>query len=102
MNRTILLAARWLSSIFRPEFMPVVAFVVLFMFTYLSLLPWAFKLAILLLIVLGTILLPRWTIRFWRHSRGWELRRLRLRENRFFPYLIYFLYYAFSMCSVKA
>lgn len=101
MNRTILLAARWLSSIFRPEFMPVVAFVVLFMFTYLSLLPWAFKLAILLLIVLGTILLPRWTIRFWRHSRGWELRRLRLRENRFFPYLIYFLYYAFTLHMLK-
>lgn len=67
------------------------------MFTYLSLLPWAFKLSILLLIVLGTILLPRWTIRFWRRSRGWERHLLRLRENRFFPYLIYFLYYAFTL-----
>ncbi len=101
MNRTILLAARWLSTIFRPEFLPVVAFVVLFMFTYLSLLPWAFKLSILALIILGTIVLPRWTIRFWRRSRGWELRRLRLRQNRFFPYLIYILYYAFTLHMLK-
>lgn len=101
MNRTILLAARWLSTIFRPEFLPVVAFVVLFMFTYLSLLPWAFKLSILALIILGTIVLPRWTIRFWRRSHGWELRRLRLRQNRFFPYLIYILYYAFTLHMLK-
>ncbi len=97
MNRSLLLAARWLSAIFRPEFLPAVAFVVLFLCTYLSLLPWAFKLIVVLFVVLGTILLPRWTIRFWRHSRGWELHRLRLRQNRFFPYLIYILYYAFTL-----
>ncbi len=97
MNRTILLAARWLSTIFRPEFMPVIGVAVLFLFTYLSLLPWAFKLAVLLLILLGTILLPRWTILFWRRQRGWEPHLLRWRENRFFPYLIYFLYYAFTL-----
>lgn len=101
MNRTILLAARWLSSIFRPDFIPVVGFAVLFLFTYLSLLPWAFKLAVLLLILLGTILLPRWTILFWRKSRGWEPHLLRLRENRFFPYLIYFLYYAFTLHTLN-
>lgn len=101
MNRTILIAARWLSSFFRPEFLPVVGFAVLFLFTYLSLLPWTFKLAVLALIVLGTILLPRWTIRFWRRSQGWELHRLRLRQNRFFPYLIYFLYYAFTLHMLK-
>ena len=62
--------------------MPVVGFLALFMYTYLNILPWQFKLSILTLIVLGTILLPRWTIRFWRKSRGWELHLLRLRENR--------------------
>lgn len=97
MNRSLLIGARWLSSVFRPEFMPVVGFLALFMYTYLDLLPWQFKLAILSLIVLGTILLPRWTIRFWRKSRGWELHLLRLRQNRYFPYLIYILYYAFTL-----
>lgn len=93
----ILLAAHWLSSIFRPELMPLLGFVGLFVFTYLSLLPWAFKGAVLSLILLGTVLLPRWTIRFWRKARGWERHLLRLRENRLFPYLIYILYYAFTL-----
>lgn len=99
--RYLLLAARWLSDIFRPEFMPVVGFAALFLFTYLSLLPWAFKLAVLVLILLGTILLPRWTIRFWRQSRGWERHLLRLRRNRYFPYLIYFLFYAFTLHTLS-
>ncbi len=77
--------------------MPVVGFVALFLFTYLNLLPWAYKLAVLFLIFLGTILLPRWTIFFWRRSRGWEAHLLRLRQNRYFPYLIYFLFYAFTL-----
>ena len=101
MNRTLLISARWLSSIFRPEFMPVMGFVALFLFTYLSLLPWQFKAAILALVILGTILLPRWTILFWRKSRGWERHLLRLRENRYFPYLIYILYYVFTLHTLN-
>lgn len=93
----LLLISRWLSSIFRPEFMPSLGFIALFTFTYLSLLPWGMKAALLSLIVLGTIVLPRLTIRFWRKSRGWDRHLLRLRENRVFPYLIYILYYAFTL-----
>lgn len=97
MNRLLLTGARWLSNIFRPEFMPVVGFIALFLFTYLNLLPWNFKAIVLSFILLGTIILPHLTILFWRKSRGWELHLLRLRENRYFPYLIYFLYYAFTL-----
>ncbi len=101
MNRGLLIGARWLSSIFRPEFIPVVGFLALFTYTYLNLLPWQFKTAILVLVVLGTILLPRWTIRFWRKARGWDLHLLRLRQNRYFPYLIYILYYAFTLHTLS-
>ena len=48
----LLKAARWLSTIFRPEFFPLLGFVCLFLFTYLNLLPWAFKGAILSLVLL--------------------------------------------------
>jgi len=96
-TRLLLVAARWLSNIFRPEFMPLVGFVALFLFTYLNLLPWTFKGAVLVLIACGTVLLPRWTIVFWRKARGWDPHLLRQRENRFFPYLIYLLYYAFTL-----
>ena len=95
--RYLLVGARLLSSVFRPEFFPLLGFVVLFLFTYMSLLPWGLKGLILLLVLLGTILLPRLTIRFWRQSRGWERHLLRLRENRFMPYLTYLLYYVFTL-----
>lgn len=95
--RRLLVAARWLSSVFRPEFFPLLGFAVLFIFTYMSLLPWSLKGMILLLVLLGTILLPRLTVRYWRQARGWERHLLRLRQNRFMPYLIYLLYYVFTL-----
>ena len=97
----LLLVAHWLSAIFRPEFFPLLGFGALFLFTYLSILPWAFKGAVLLLVLLGTVLLPRWTILFWRRARGWERHLLRLRQNRYFPYLIYILYYAFTLHTLN-
>ncbi len=95
--RYMLIGARTLSSVFRPEFFPLLGFVVLFMFTYMSLLPWNLKGLILLVVLLGTVLLPRLTIRYWRRMRGWERHLLRLRQNRLMPYIIYILYYAFTL-----
>lgn len=95
--RYLLICARVLSSIFRPQYFPLVGFVALFLFTYLSLLPLAFKGLILIIVLLGTLLLPRLTIRIWRQMNGLKLYHLRLREHRFFPYLVYFLFYAFTL-----
>jgi membrane-associated phospholipid phosphatase len=97
MNKSLLLGARALSSVFRPQFFPLVGFVALFMFTYLSLLPVAFKAMILLIVALGTLLLPRLTIRVWRQMNHLSLYHLRLREKRFFPYLVHILYYSFTL-----
>ena len=83
--------------VFRPEFFPLLGFLCLFLFTYMNILPWMFKISILSLVLLGTVVLPRLTIRFWRKARGWEHYHLRFRENRLFPYLIYILYYAFTL-----
>ena len=95
--RTVLITARWLSGIFRPQYFPVLGFVVLFVFTYMSLLPWQFKAAVLALVLFGTVLLPRWTVHFWRRMSGMELHHLRLRKNRYFPYIIWTCYYAFTL-----
>ncbi|MCR5179828.1 MAG: phosphatase PAP2 family protein [Bacteroidaceae bacterium] len=97
MNKALLLGARVLSSIFRPQYYPLVGFLSLFLFTYLSLLPLPFKSLILLVVLLGTLLLPQLTIRFWRQMNGLKLHHLRLREKRFFPYIIFILYYAFTL-----
>ena len=94
--RYLLLFARLLSSIFRPQYFPLIGFVLLFQVTFLSLLPLTFKLMILLIVLLGTLLLPRLTVRFWRQMNGLKLHHLRLRERRFFPYIVHILYYAFT------
>lgn len=93
----LLAAARALSGFFRPQYFPVAGFVVLFQCTYLALLPLAFKALVLLLIVLGTLFLPRLTIRFWRHMNGFSLLHLRRQRHRYFPYLVHILYYAFTL-----
>lgn len=96
-SRYLLLGARALSSIFRPQYFPLVGFVVLFVCTYLSLLPLLFKGTILLFVIMGTLVLPRMTIRAWRHMNGLNLQHLRLRQKRFFPYLVNILFYAFTL-----
>lgn len=95
--KTLLPLARALSSIFRPQYFPLVAFIALFLFTYLSLLPLTFKLLILITVLLGTVLLPQLTIRVWRQMNHLKLHHLRLRKHRFFPYLVYLLFYALTL-----
>ena len=95
--RSLLLAARALSALFRPHYFAVAGFVVLFLCTWLQLLPLIYKGAVLLLVAVGTIILPRLTVRTWRHINGLPLRHLRQREKRYFPYLVHILYYAFTL-----
>ena len=63
----------------------------------MGLLPWQFKSMVLLLVALGTVVLPRLTIRTWRRLNRMERHLLRLRRNRYFPYLIYILFYVFTL-----
>lgn len=97
MNKALLWGARALSSIFRPQYFPLVGFLALFLFTYLSLLPLSFKALIMIIVLMGTLLLPRLTIRIWRQTNGLKLHHLRLREHRSFPYLVFLLFYAFTL-----
>ncbi|MBR1664779.1 MAG: hypothetical protein IJ699_00930 [Bacteroidaceae bacterium] len=95
--KALLWGARALSSIFRPQYFPLVGFLALFLFTYLSLLPLSFKALIMIIVLMGTLLLPRLTIRIWRQTNGLKLHHLRLREHRSFPYLVFLLFYAFTL-----
>ena len=95
-GRLIINGAHLLSAIFRPQYFPVTGFVVLFWFTYLSLLPLPFKLMVLGLVLVGTVLMPKLGVNVWRKSRGWERHELRQREKRLVPYFIYTLAYIFT------
>lgn len=102
-QRQIILAAKVLSSVFAPFYLPLVGLAGLFLFTYLSLLPWTYKLFLLLMVCLFTILLPRLLIRIYRRYYGWSLAEMGHKERRVIPYVIsiicYLLCYYFMALS---
>lgn len=92
-QKQMIMAARFFSALFRPYYLPIVGFVALFWFTYLSLLPFYFKMIVLSMIYVFTILLPRLCIYIYRKVNGWAPHQLRLRENRAVPYGMFILSY---------
>ncbi len=87
-TRSIIIAARVISAVFTPFCLPVVGLLVLFLFTYLSIMPWSYKAVVLGIVLFFTILLPTALIRLYRHYHGWTPIQLGQRERRAVPYVI--------------
>ena len=92
-EKNIILAARIMSMIFTPFYLPLVGLVALFLFSYLSLLPLAYKLPMLLTVYISTILMPSLLIHLYRRFQGWTSKELGRKERRIVPYLISILCY---------
>lgn len=84
----IIFTAKVLSVVFTPFYLPILGLMILFIFSYLSLLPLTYKLFLLLMFYLFTVLLPTALIRFYRRYQGWTLIELGSRERRVIPYII--------------
>ena len=87
-NRIILLMAKTISLVFTPFYLPLVALIVLFMVSYLSMLPLIYKGMVLLIVWLFTCLIPTTMIHLYRRYQGWSLLKLVSKEGRFVPYII--------------
>ncbi|HEY9550945.1 MAG TPA: phosphatase PAP2 family protein [Prevotella sp.] len=87
-EKNLILAARVMSMIFTPFYLPLVGLMALFFFSYLGLLPWNYKLVVLALVYGFTILLPTLLIRLYRTYQGWSLIELGAKERRMVPYII--------------
>ncbi len=92
-EKQIILGARIISVIFTPFYLPLVGLLTLFLFSYLSLYPWEFKLKVISLVFLFTVLLPTFLIRLYRRYQGWTLIELGQKERRMVPYIISILCY---------
>lgn len=92
-EKNIILAARIMSMIFTPFYLPLVGLVALFLFSYMSLLPLAYKLPMLLTVYISTILMPSLLIHLYRKFQGWTSKELGRKERRVVPYLISILCY---------
>ena len=92
-EKNIILAARIMSMLFTPFYLPLVGLVALFLFSYMSLLPLAYKLPMLLMVYISTILMPSLLIHLYRKFQGWTSKELGRKERRVVPYLISILCY---------
>lgn len=87
-EKEIVFTAKVLSVLFTPFYLPILGLLILFIFSYLSLLPLTYKLFLLLMFYLFTVFLPTALIRFYRRYQGWTLIELGSRERRAIPYVI--------------
>lgn len=92
-EKDIILTARVLSVIFTPFYLPIVGFAALFIFSYMSMLPLGYKLTVMGIVYLFTILFPTILIHIYRRYRGWSLIELGARERRMVPYAISIICY---------
>ena len=84
----IILSAKVLSVIFAPFYFPLLAFLLLFMFSYLKLLPLSYKIVILVMVYFFTIALPLLSIFLYRKINGWTKHQIDKRHRRIVPYLL--------------
>ncbi len=87
-EKEIIFTAKVQSVLFTPFYLPILGLLILFIFSYLSLLPLTYKLFLLLMFYLFTVFLPTALIRFYRRYQGWTLIELGSRERRAIPYVI--------------
>ena len=87
-EKDIIMTARILSLIFTPFYLPIVGLIALFVFSYLSLLPWSYKVLVVSLVYFFTVLMPTFLIHLYRKYQGWTLIELGVKEKRMVPYIL--------------
>ncbi len=89
----IIISAKVISAVFNPFIVPFIAFLVLFVFSYLNMLPLVYRLIVLGIVYAFTILMPALAIFFFRKINGWGITAFRDRKKRFVPYLLTIICY---------
>lgn len=92
-QKQIILTARLLSMLFTPFYLPIVGITLLFLFSYLNMFPWSYKIQVLLMVYVFTIMLPTLLIHVYRRYQGWNLIELGHREKRMIPYILSIISY---------
>ena len=92
-DKTIILAARVVSLVLTPFYLPILGLIALFTLSYLRQMPWPYKFQVLTMVYLFTVLLPTVLIHLYRRYHGWTLIQLGNKERRMVPYVISILCY---------
>lgn len=96
-DRTLIRTARVISAIFTPFSIPFLAFLILFLFSYMRIMPIQYKLIVLGVVYCFTILMPTLTIFLFRKINGFSPEDLGERKRRFMPFLLTITSYVFCL-----
>ena len=96
-HRSLIRTARVISAIFTPFSIPFLAFLILFLFSYLRIMPIQYKLIVLGVVYCFTILMPTLTIFLFRKINGFSPEDLGERKRRFMPFLLTITSYVFCL-----
>lgn len=103
--KNLIFIARVLSILSTPFYLPLLGLMALFSFSYLAMLPFNYKLRLMLIVYVFTVLTPTLLIHLYRRYQGWNLFQLGFRERRMIPYVIsilcyYLCFYILNMLHV--
>ena len=87
-EKNIIFTARIMSMIFTPFYLPIVGLIALFIFSYMSLLPMMYKLVMLAMVYLLTVVAPSLLIHLYRLCQGWTSHELGRKKRHLVPYII--------------
>ena len=89
--------AQVLAVVFQPAFYPLVGFSILFTLTYLSMMPWEFKLWVLLAVYVFSVAIPYVMTFLIRKTNGWSRHDLHQQHRRYIVYIINIISYLSCM-----
>lgn len=92
-NKLLIRIAKVMSTLFMPLYAPMWVFIGLFLFTYLRLLPWGYKIFIISIVYVFTAFMPTVGITLFRLFKKWTHLELSHREHRHMPYVVALLSY---------
>lgn len=96
-DKTLIRTAHVISAIFTPFSIPFLAFVILFIFSYLRIMPLQYKLIVLGVVYCFTILMPTLTIFIFRKINGFSPKDLVERKRRYVPFILTITSYVFCL-----
>ena len=100
-DKTMLRVARITSIVFTPFSIPFLAFLVLFLFSYLRIMPILYKGIVLGIVYCFTILTPTITIFLFRKINGVARQELSERKKRYVPILLTIISYVFCLLMMR-
>ena len=100
-DKTLIRTAKVVSTVFTPFSIPFLAFLILFLFSYLSITPLVFKVLVLAVVYGFTILMPTLTIFLFRKINGFTPDDLRVRRHRYMPFLLTIISYVFCLLTMR-